>query len=95
MDPQRTLWNLHRRQLPLEALRTTAQRYAEEGYMTDEQAHRIMQVIEQERGHLRITGDASAATDPAGLDGPAVSPKMSLREMQAELTKREGMMRAV
>ncbi len=63
--------------------------------MTSEVGRRILQVIEQERGQLRITGDASSSTDaPAGLDAPGISPKMSVREMERELTKRETMMRA-
>ena len=63
--------------------------------MTSEVARRILQVIEQERGTLRLTGEASSSTDtPAGLDAPAISPKMSVREMEAELSKREALMRA-
>ena len=95
LDPQRNIFNLHRKNVPTEALQTTCQNYVENGYMTSEVARRILQVIEQERGTLRLTGDASSSTDtPVGLDAPAVSPKMSVREMEAELSKREAMMRA-
>ena len=95
LDAQRNVFNLHRKNVPIDVLQKTCQNYVEGGYMTSEVARRILQVIEQERGQIRLAGDASSSTDtPAGLDAPAVSPKMSVREMEAELSKREAMMRA-
>ena len=95
LDPQRNIFNLHRKNVPTDALQNTCQNYVENGYMTSEVARRILQVIEQERGQMRLAGDASSSTDtPVGLDAPAISPKMSVREMEAELSKREAMMRA-
>ena len=81
--------------MPTDALQNTCEKYVENGHMTSEVARRILQVIEQERGTLRLTGEASSSADtPAGLDAPAISPKMSVREMEAELSKREALMRA-
>ena len=95
LDPQRNILNLHRRNVPMECLQETCQRYVEGGYMSAEVSMRILQVIQQERGELSIIGDASSSTDaPTGLDAPSMSPKMSVREMEAELAKRESMMRA-
>ena len=95
LDPQRNIFNLHRKGVPTDALQNTCQNYVENGYMTSEVARRILQVIEQERGTLRLTGEACSSADtPAGLDAPAISPKMSVREMEAELSKREALMRA-
>ena len=84
MDTQRALFNLHRRQLPLDAMQNAAKEYVDGGYMTAEQAHRIMAVIEQERGLVRITGDPGAA---GSLDAPAIAPKLTHRELEARGNK--------
>ena len=96
LDAQRALFNLHRKLVPTEKLHTTAQRYVSDKYLTSDEAVRIMKAIEQERGQLRITGSASSSSgDSAGVEGANVlSPKMSPREMAAELSRREGMMRS-
>ena len=88
LDPQRNIFNLHRRNVPLEVLQATCQRYVESGYMNDQTGARILQVIEQERGQQRIAGDAAASSTgtPSGLDAP-ICPKLSRRELEAELTK--------
>ena len=82
MDTQRALFNLHRRGLPLESMQNTAKQYVDGGYLTAEQAHRIMSVIEQERGLLRITGDPSSGAAES-LDAPAIAPKLTHRELEA------------
>ena len=63
--------------------------------MNDQTGARILQVIEQERGQQRIAGDAAVSSTgtPSGLDAPTICPKLSRRELEAELTKRETMMR--
>ena len=96
LDLQRTLFNLHRKMVPTERLHETAQRYVAVGGVPDEEAHNIMRAIEQERGQLRITGDApSSSGGPAVLGGPGVvSPKMSPQELAAELNEREVLMRS-
>ena len=96
LDAQRALFNLHRKLVPTDSLHATAQRYVDGKHMTSDEAARIMRAIEQQRGQLRITGDASSSSgDPGGVEGSSVvSPKMSLQEMAAELRKREEMMRS-
>ena len=95
LDVQRTLFNLHRKMVPTERLRETAQRYVAGGGMTSEEAHNIMRAIEQERGQLRIVGSApSSSGDTVCVGEPGViSPKMGPQELAAELKEREGMMR--
>ena len=96
LDLQRTLFNLHRKMVPTDRLRETAQRYVAGGGMTNESAHNIMRAIEQERGQQPITGSAASSTDgPEGSGGSGViSPKMSPEELAAELHQREVMMRS-
>ena len=96
LDAQRTLFNLHRKLLSTERLHETAKRYVEGGYMTGDEATKIMRAIEQERGQCRITGDASSSSGvPTGLEvSGAVSAKMTMQEMTVELSKREEMMRS-
>ena len=93
VDVQRALWNLHRKRVPLDKLKQKADEYVGAGRLTYEKAHSIMQVIEQERDHLRTANEL-------GSDGEEVeqrehvSSRLSPTELAAELERREKLMQA-
>ena len=72
--------------LPIEVLRTKAQQYVTEGLLQEDTAHRIIQVIEGERNAEILLNDGEDEETP-------LASKMSSRELQAELAKREGLMK--
>ena len=57
LDAQRVLFNLHRKLLPLEALRTRADAYVADGLLDLQSARRILEVIEQERRAVSYLND--------------------------------------
>ena len=72
--------------LPIEVLRTKAQQYVTEGLLQEDTAHRIIQVIEGERNAEILLNDGEDEETP-------LASKMSSRELQAELAKREALMK--
>jgi hypothetical protein len=93
LDIQRVLFNLHRKLLPTDVIRQKAAEYVESKYISEEVATRTIQVIEQERGTMRLAGAASSTDGSASAHSSNLSPKMTPEQMAAELTKREHLMR--
>ena len=80
IDAQRVLFNLHRKLLPLEVLKEKAAAYVAAGLVSEDQADRIMRVIEQERNFTRVVNDVAAAPDPvAAASGVGVTGKLPRR----------------
>ena len=50
LDVQRCLFNLHRRLLPIDVIRSKAQEYVDANLVDQQSAHAMVRVIEQERG---------------------------------------------
>ena len=90
MDFQRALWNLHRRGVPLVAIKNKADKFVEERALSLEMGLAIVQTIEAERGTRNLTNIAGGE----GEDASRISGQLSAEDMQAELDKRVEMMRA-
>ena len=95
LDAQRVLFNLHRKLIPTDVLKTKAQLYVDAGLIQQNMAERVISVIEQERRGDAYVNDptdvAASSTDPAPGN---LTTKLSPQQMKDLLTKREGMMRA-
>ena len=92
MDFQRVLFNLHRRGIPTEALKTKADLFVANGDLPSKMAEDIILTIEAERGKQNIL---NAGTDDAAEGGRAhLSGRLTLTEMTQELEKRIEMMRS-
>ena len=95
LDAQRVLFNLHRKLIPTDVLKTKAQQYDDAGLIQQNMAERVISVIEQERRGDAYVNDptdvAASSTDPAPS---SLTTKLSPQQMKDLLTKREGMMKA-
>jgi AAA domain len=93
LDAQRVLWNLHRKGLPIAALRDKALAYEVEGRMSQAHAAAVLLTIEQERGMERLVnepdGEAAAAAAGAEHEG-----KLTRQQLEAELKRRESNMQS-
>ena len=93
LDAQRALFNLHRRLLPLEVLWEKAVAYVAAGLMSEDQANRIVRVIEWERNFTRVVNDVVAASDSVAVaTGDGLTGKLSPAQLAALLAERETMM---
>ena len=90
LDIQRVLFNLHRRQLPMDAIDQKANDYVTDGLVTREEADGMLLVIRAERGVGGIANEVCGnESDPA----PSCAPRrLSKNELQALLDKRVGQM---
>ena len=94
LNAQRVLFNLHRKLIPTDVLKTKAQQYVDAGLIQQNMAERVISVIEQERrgdAYVNDPSEAASSTDPAPNN---LTTKLSPQQMKDLLTKREGMMRA-
>ena len=90
LDAQRVLFNLHRKLLPLEALRERADVYIADGLLDLDSARRIIEVVEQERRAISYLNDGGEGEQ----QGPhPLSSRLNVAALRAELQKREAMMR--
>jgi len=92
LDVQRVLFNLHRKLLPLDALKSKAQGYVDANLITSELAERCIRVIESERGDEMYVNDLQGEA-PAESTTTGLSTKLSPEQLDTLLTKREAMMR--
>ena len=88
LDVQRCLFNLHRKMLPIDALREKAARYVENGLISADMADRIIQAIEGERNHAAILNEDVDAEPQA----QHLTTRLSTEDLQDLLAKREAMM---
>ena len=92
---QRVLFNLHRKLVPLAALKDKAQTYVDSGLIQQEMAERVVRVIESERGDSNYINDVEPGeVNEPGRDGDSLLlTRLSPEQMSALLEKRVGMMR--
>ena len=82
MDFQRVVWNLHRRGVPMPALKKKADEFIASGDLSVGMAETIIKTIEAERGKQRLvnqTGGEATDGDRAG-----VSDQLNLADMQKD-----------
>ena len=93
LDVQRCLFNLHRRLLPIDVIRSKAQEYVDAGLADAQSAHAMVRTIELERGGesvfnerhgLETEGEGAGA---AG-EGDAIATKLNMRQLAELLTER-------
>ena len=60
LDVQRVLFNLHRKLVPLDALKEKAKAYVGSGLISEELAERVVRVIESEKGRRDVYQRRSA-----------------------------------
>ena len=91
---QRVLFNLHRKLVPLAALKDKAQTYVDSGLIQQEMAERVVRVIESERGDSNYINDVEPGeVNEPGRDGDSLLlTRLSPEQMSALLEKRVGMM---
>ena len=74
-------------------MKEKAAAYVAAGLVSEDQADRIMRVIEQERNFTRVVNDVAAAPDPvAAASGAGVTGKLRPAQLAALLAEREAMM---
>ena len=84
------LFNLRRKLLPMEALRTRSDAYVADGLLDLDCARKIIEVIEQERRAMSYLNDGGEdRSAPQSL-----SWSLNVAELRAELQKREALMQA-
>ena len=91
IDYQRILFNLHRKQLPTEVLKTKADKFIDEGLLTIDQAELSIKTIEQERSKQRMTNEFGEDTEDQKARG-RLSEKLTIKEMEVLLEERIEMM---
>jgi len=92
IDYQRILFNLHRKQFPIEVLKTKADKFIGEGLLTIDQAQLSIQTIEQERSKQRMTNEFGEDTEDQKSRG-RLSEKLTIKEMEDLLHERIEMMK--
>ena len=96
LDAERCLFNLYRKGVPFETLKTKADEYAAAGLFSTDAAERVCRTIEEEKGVTRIVneqlGEAAHAGD-GGVDEGRVSSRLSAAGLKKELELREQRMR--
>ena len=95
---QRCLFNLHRRLLPIDVIRSKAQEYVDAALVDQQSAHAMVRVIELERGGesvfierhgVETEGEGGGA---AG-EGDQIATKLNMRQLAELLADRERLMR--
>ena len=94
VDYSRCIYNLHRKGLSTTSLKTKADEFVNEGLLQIHDAELIVQTIEGERGKERLTNEDAidGAGEPANKRA-RISERLTFAEMEAELAKREEMMK--
>ena len=94
LDVQRVLFILHRKLVPLNALKEKAKAYVEAGLINEELAERVIKVIECERGDATFINDFQPGDDPdAAASASNLTTRLSPEQMSALLVKRVEMMK--
>ena len=89
LDVQRVLFNLHRRQLPINVMRERAQSYVDAGLISSDVAQRIITIILSERRYEEHLNDV----DEPQQDGNNLTTKLTQEQMERLLDERVEMMR--
>jgi hypothetical protein len=93
------LYNLHKKGVPIKALRQKAEEFIAARLITNEHSDYILQTIEQFRGATRIVNDAFAAGGGNDDEGGGGAPdrsgvRLSREQLLKELADREEKMRS-
>ena len=95
LDIQRCLYNLHRRMLPSEVLRSKAQEYVDAGLVSESMAQVMIRTIEAERGAEGLVNEnLGSGVDMEGIeDQDRPLSKLNTRQLSELLQTREKQMR--
>jgi hypothetical protein len=101
LDVQRCIFNLHRRQFPIDVIRSKAQEYIDAGLVAEQCAQMMVRTIEAERGGESVVNEHRLGLDGEGVGGAAgedendrpVATKLNARQLGELLEKREHQMR--
>lgn len=92
VDGQRVIWNLHRRNLPLDVIDKKIQTYTEEGLIENGEAERMFKCIQSERGEAPIENDMGS-DGGEGVNGRLGSRKLTQAQMETMLERRIQLMK--
>ena len=85
---QRCLFNLHRRLLPIDVIRSKAQEYVDANLVDQQSAHAMVRTIEQERGgesvFIERHGLETEGEGGGAAEGDPIATKLNMRQL-AEL----------
>ena len=99
LDVQRCIFNLHRRQFPIDVIRSKAQEYIDAGLVAEQCAQMMVRTIEAERGGESVVNEHRLGLDGEGVGGGEdendrpVATKLNARQLGELLEKREQQMR--
>ena len=101
LDVQRCIFNLHRRQFPIDVIRSKAQEYIDAGLVSEQCAQLMVRTIEAERGGESVVNEHRFGLDADGVGGAVgededdrpMSAKLNARQLGELLEKREQQMR--
>ena len=94
LDVQRVLFNLHRKLVPIDALKEKAKAYVESGLINEELAERVVRVIESERGDATYINDVQPGDQPdAAVASSTLTTRLSFEQLKELLDKRVEMMK--
>jgi hypothetical protein len=97
LDVQRCLFNLHRRLLPIDVIRSKAQEYVDANLVDQQSAHAMVRVIEQERGgesvFIERHGLETEGEGAGAAEGDPIATKLNMRQLAELLAERERLMR--
>ena len=93
LDVERAMFNLHRKGVPLPALREKAEEYQKLNHITEEQAHKIIRFLEAQKSVDRMLND-TGSPDDGDTTVPGLTHRLSPEQMRAELADREAKMQA-
>ena len=96
-DVSRMLYLLHKKNLPIGALKTKTQEYVDAGHLSVEEAKQVIRTVEKERGVEReVNANASCdldGDDAGRLASETVSGNLSMAALREMLTVRENQMK--
>ena len=92
LDIQRCLFNLHRRLLPIDVIRSKAQEYVDAGLVDEQSAKAMVRTIELERGgesvFIERHGLETEGEGGAAGEGDHIATKLNMRQLAELLTER-------
>ena len=91
LDVERCLWNLHRKRVPTQKIREKANDFVDEKLISEDEANRIIAVVEAERHLERV---ANAGAEAAATEVASLTRKLDEAQLVDLLRKREANMRA-
>ena len=90
---QRVLFNLHRKLVPIDALKEKAKAYVESGLINEELAERVVRVIESERGDATYINDVQPGQTEGAAASSTLTTRLSPEQLKELLDRRVEMMK--